>query len=198
MKTLLFLVGLLTSTLALANSQRALFIIPPEKFQDVELNTPLKILRDNQIKIDVASTKKGKIVGDLGGTAIATIKIDKINVANYDLIVVIGGSGTVAHLFADLKTQKLVKDAAAAGKWIGGICAGSVVLAKAGLLVGKRATTFPDNSLIEELKKQGANYVSDLSIIDGKIITANGPDGAVAFANNLLKVLAPNPSIKSN
>ena len=63
------------------------------------------------------------------------------------------------------------------------------MLARAGVLAGKRATAYPAQSAIIELKRGGATYVVEPVVRDGTIVTASGPEAAAAFGAALATLL---------
>jgi 4-methyl-5(b-hydroxyethyl)-thiazole monophosphate biosynthesis len=77
-------------------------------------------------------------------------------------------------------------DFAAAGKRIAAICAAPMVLARHGLLKGKKATLY--DGMEKELAE--AEYVKENVVRDGKIVTSRGPGTAMAFAFALAEILA--------
>ena len=77
----------------------------------------------------------------------------------------------------------MARSFAEAGKVVAAICIAPVILARAGLLKGKRATVFPDG--IPELEKAGAVYTAQSVERDGRIITGNGPEAAEAFGREI-------------
>jgi 4-methyl-5(b-hydroxyethyl)-thiazole monophosphate biosynthesis len=74
----------------------------------------------------------------------------------------------------------------AAGKWVAAICGAPSVLSKAGILRGRKATIHPGvkNMLTD------ARYVAQRVIVDGNLITSQGPGTAVEFSIKLVEVLA--------
>jgi len=70
---------------------------------------------------------------------------------------------------------------------VGAICIAPGILARAGILKDKKATVFP--SEIETLKREGAHYSALPVVIDGKIVTADGPEAAEGFGKALVKTL---------
>lgn len=75
-------------------------------------------------------------------------------------------------------------------KPIGGICLGSYVLARAGVLTGKKATVYPADFALAEFTRAGINYSEKGVIKDGRIITADSPKSAENFGRELLKILS--------
>jgi 4-methyl-5(b-hydroxyethyl)-thiazole monophosphate biosynthesis len=74
-------------------------------------------------------------------------------------------------------------------KYICAICAAPSVLAKAGLLDGKQATSFPGALDAYPMVQQQSKAV----VMDGKLITSRGPGTAMDFALTLVELLAGTP-----
>ena len=87
--------------------------------------------------------------------------------------------------------RSIVKSLHAAGKPVGAICLSPPVLARAGILAGRRATAFPADRALLELKRGGATYVEEAVVLDGTIVTASGPEAAAAFGQTLAGLLTP-------
>jgi protease I len=87
--------------------------------------------------------------------------------------------------------QALARSLHAAGRPVGAICLSPPVLARAGLLAGRRATTFPTDRAIVELKRGGATYVEQAVVLDDAVLTASGPEAAAAFGAALITCLDP-------
>jgi len=165
-------------------------IIPEDKFRDEELFEPLDVWKAAEIPFVLASTRKGKVTGDLGGQVEATALIDELLPENFSAIVVIGGSGTVSHLWGHAGLHAKLKEFSEARKPTTAICAGSVTLAQAGRLKGRTATTYPLPLMTDALRDAGAPY-NNTGIIDhGDVITASGPAEAAEFARTVALSLA--------
>ncbi|MFH1327319.1 MAG: DJ-1/PfpI family protein, partial [Candidatus Bathyarchaeota archaeon] len=65
--------------------------------------------------------------------------MNDVNPADYDAVVVVDGAGSLTHLGGNQKVQEIVKETARTGKLVSAICISPVVLARAGLLTGKKA-----------------------------------------------------------
>jgi putative intracellular protease/amidase len=64
-----------------------------------------------------------------------------------------------------------------------------MVLAKAGLLRYRLATCYSDQAVVRQLKQNGANYVDKKVVVEGRVVTANGPASSADFARAILEVL---------
>jgi len=124
--------------------------------------------------------------GMLGAKVKPDILLKDVNVAMYDVVVFVGGSGATEYIF-DPTAQKIAGDAYKQGKIVAAICLGPRVLAEAGLLKGKRATVF--SSETEAIKAKGAIYTGKDVEIDGRIITASGPQAAEEFGKAIVTLL---------
>ncbi len=168
---------------------KALFIIAPEDYQDLEYTVPKQILEKAGIEVVTASKKKGTCKGSLGGTATAVISIDDVAVADYDAIVFIGGPGAVKYQH-DVEAHLTAQEAVTEGNILAAICIASTILAYAGVLEGKKATVWNgDGKQQQILQTEGAIYTREKVTVDGKIITANGPAAAEEFGKSILKLL---------
>jgi len=168
---------------------KALFIIAPENFRDEEFKVPRWKLEDAGIQVTVASTRAGTCRGMLGMKVEPDTTVDNVNVNDYDAVVVSGGTGAKEFLWNNQKVLDIVKEANSQNKVLASICLSGVVLAKAGVLKGKRATVFPTGETQRLLEWNGAKYVKDHVVIDGKILTADGPDAADEFADKIIEVM---------
>jgi len=170
-------------------NKKALFIIPPEKFNEVELFHPKEILENSNVEVTIASTKVGEIIGNYQGRAISEVIFSDVLASNYDIVAVIGGTGTVDHLWGNQELIKYLKQAYEQKVLVTGICAGSVAVVKTGLLSGRKATCYPVDEMINELKANNVEYVVQPVVIHEDIITSDGPDGAGEFGRSLVKAV---------
>lgn len=170
---------------------RVLFVIAPERFRDEELAVPRAALIAAGCECSVASTRTGEARGMLGARELVTLSLAQADARDFDAVVVVGGAGSPLHLWDSEPLRSLVGAAHASSKIVAAICLSPPVLARAGLLAGRRATTFPDARAIIELKRGGATYVADPVVQDGTILTGSGPEAAVAFGAALAQLLSP-------
>lgn len=168
--------------------QHALFIIAPENFRDEELFHPLTVLEKAGVTNTIASLAAGKCIGSKGGEIEAQIGLNQINAEDFEAVIFVGGGGSEIY-FEDAAAHLIAQKAEASGKIVAAICAGPVILAKAGVLQGKQATCFPDEEFIAALETGGANYTGKDLEVDGRIITANGPKAATAFGEKIVEAL---------
>lgn len=160
-----------------------LFLIAQEGFQDIELSDSKNELESKGHNCSIASLQDDICTGKYGEMIAADLGVDLVVVDDYDCIVVIGGPGTSSLASSD-KVISILNEASGKGKLIAAICiAPAIVLSKTSILNGKNATCFqtPDGSSKKELESAGATFVDKPVVVDGKLITANGPDAAREF-----------------
>ncbi len=162
--------------------KNVVLIIAHNGFRDEEYVEPKKVFELAGVKVTTASTQLGSATGKLGLKTNVDITIDQLNVTNYDAVLFIGGPGCY-DLYENKTCHKLAKDTVIQGKILGAICAAPGILAHAGVLTGKKATMFDDTGV---LAKFGATYTGNGVEVDGKIVTATGPDTAKKWAEAIL------------
>ncbi|MBF0502538.1 MAG: DJ-1/PfpI family protein [Candidatus Riflebacteria bacterium] len=171
------------------SSNTVALVIAPKDFRDEELFVPLEALKKAGFTTVVASAKTSPATGMLGGTITPDKTIDHLRSGELAGILVVGGSGSPEFLWENKPLHALLRNMAATNKPVGAICLSPAVLAKAGLLKGKKATVYKDEKAIDALKKGGAEYSPEACVVDGLIVTADGPKAAEAFAEAFIKLL---------
>lgn len=170
--------------------KKSLFVLAFKDFKDEEYFEPKELLEKAGFKIFNASNEKGTAQGVEGGEVNIDFVINNVKVSDFDVIIFIGGPGAGQNI--DNKDfQHLAIEAIKENKILAAICIAPAILAKAGVLKNKKATVWSssfDKSAISILQESGAEYVNKPVVMDGKIITANGPQAAVEFANKIIEV----------
>lgn len=100
-----------------------------------------------------------------------------------DVVLVPGGEGN-RPLLRDEAVLSWLRDVNAQTKWTTSVCTGSLVLAAAGLLDGKRATCHW--LFLEQLRELGADAVGGRFVEDGKFVTAAGVSAGIDMALHLV------------
>ncbi|MCL2460519.1 MAG: DJ-1/PfpI family protein [Euryarchaeota archaeon] len=171
--------------------KNVLIVIAPLDFQDEELSKTIAELEKKDISYTIISTREGLAVGMRGGKVLIDKTVSDMyhTTDTYAALIIIGGSGTPATLWNSKNLRTLATEYYEKQKIVAAICLAPVVLARAGILQGKNATVFNDDSFIAELKTGGATYVSSPIVVDGTIITGNGPSAAPAFGEKIAKAI---------
>lgn len=166
--------------------KKIVMVIAQEDFRDEEFLQPKEILEKNSIEVKVASGSLNIATGMLGAKVKPDILTKDINMEDFAGIIFVGGAGA-SQYWDDPIAHKLAREAIKTDKVVAAICIAPVTLAKAGVLKGKRATVW--SSEASKIKSSGGNYTARPVEKDGKIITANGPQVAREFAEEIVKAL---------
>jgi protein deglycase len=135
--------------------------------------------------VSLAGLTSGALRGSRGITLQPDTTLDAALNQEFDMIVLPGGQPGTNNLKADARVLQLVKKMYAQEKYVTAICAAPSVLATAGLLDGKRATSFP--AALHNFPN--VNLQAAAVVEDGKLITSRGPGTAMDFALTLLERL---------
>jgi len=170
--------------------KKAVMIIAFRDFRDVEYFVPKEILEKSGVEVKTASNKLGTAIGADGGDTSVDFIVSQVNVVDFDAIIFVGGPGCLDALDNE-DSYRVAKEAVSQNKVLAAICISPVILAKAGVLEGKKATCWTDplGSQVKILKEKGAIFEKKSVVVDGKIITANGPGAAEEFGKAIVEVL---------
>jgi protease I len=166
-------------------------IMATDRFEESELFGPREILLGKGARVTLASLGTEEIMGTVHDEPGKTIKPDLLirdaTAADYDALLLPGGVGNPDKLRMHEDAVALIREFAATDKPIAAICHGPWLLVEAGLLRGKRATSWP--SIRTDLKNAGANVVDEEAVTDGNIVTSRKPDDVPAFTQALIEAI---------
>jgi protein deglycase len=157
-----------------------------EGFEEIEAVTPVDILKRAGVDTLMVGLDNSEVCGSHGVVFKMDCLLEDIFVDELDMLVLPGGLPGSYHLRDSERVIELVCDFHALKKYIGAICAAPIVLEKAGILEGKRVTSYP--AMKEEITSCDT-YTGNRVEIDGNIITSRGAGCAFEFSFALLGVL---------
>jgi len=167
--------------------KKVLMIIAKNKFRDEEYLEPRKALEGEGARVTVASSSLDMAEGMLGLRVKPDALIGDVKESDYDGIVFVGGGGAREY-FDSPVAYALARRFYSHGKVTSAICIAPAILANAGLLKEKKATSFPSSE--EALKSKGAVFTKDDVVVDGTIVTGVGPEAAKKFGKKLVEALS--------
>ena len=153
--------------------------------EELEAVTLIDILRRAGIEVIAAGLDEGPVRASRGVVLLPDTPLERVLDEHFDLIVLPGGMPGMTHLRADRRLLALLKKTAADGGRVAAICAAPAVLADAGLLDGRRATSYP--GFLDGIA--GVIPCEDSVVEDGGVITSRGPGTALDFALHLVAIL---------
>ena len=156
-------------------------------FEEIEAVTVIDLLRRAGIEVHTASLDGPQVTGSHGITVTADIALDAARADDYGMIVLPGGMPGADHLKRDARVISLLRRFAAEGRYTAAICAAPGVLAHAGLLEGRAATSFP--GFLSADSAPGIRLRDDPVVIDGTVVTSRGPGTAMQFGLALIELL---------
>lgn len=155
--------------------------------EELEAVTVIDLLRRAGINVITAGLDEQPVKASRGTVLIPDTDLDSVLQNDFDMIVLPGGLPGADHLRDDPRIQQKLKSMAEADKFIAAICAAPKVLAAAGLLTGRRATSYPGS--LDKDTVDNMQYLEQAVVIDGKLITSRGPGTAMDFALTLVEQL---------
>jgi 4-methyl-5(b-hydroxyethyl)-thiazole monophosphate biosynthesis len=162
-----------------------------EGFEELEAVTIIDILRRADIKVVVAGLKSGPVKASRGTVVVPDTDLDSALKDDYDMVVLPGGLPGAENLNNDPRIHDICRKMVESGKFAGAICAAPMVLANAGILNGKQATSYP--GFLDRMAMPGVTYRTDKVVRDDKVITSRGPGTAMDFALAIVEALADRP-----
>lgn len=172
-------------------NKKIAMVIAFSDFKDEEYFIPREIFEDAGINVTTVSNQTGKASGVSGAEVSIDFKISDLKIGDYDGVVFVGGSGCLKNIDNEL-SYGIIRETVKQNKILAAICISPLVLARAGVLKGKKATVWSDNldkDPIEIIEENGAIYQDKNVVTDGKIVTANGPQAAEDFADAVIEGL---------
>ena len=156
--------------------------------EELEAITITDLLTRAGFNVVTAGLDGQAVVASRGMTLLPKTTLDDVLQASFDMIVLPGGLPGADHLNNDARIHQLLARLNSENKFIAAICAAPKVLARAGLLKNRAATSFP-GAIVEE-DMTGVRYQETPVVVDGNIITSRGPGTAMDFALQLIELLA--------
>lgn len=158
-----------------------------EGFEELEAVSVIDILRRADVEVVVAGLNDGPIKASRGTNVLPDMTLEEALHRDYDMVVLPGGMPGAANLNGDARVHELLKKMANSGKFTGAICAAPMVLANAGVLDGKRATSYP--GFVDKMDLPTVDYTGSPVERDGNVITSRGAGTALDFALELVDAL---------
>jgi protease I len=163
-------------------------ILAEEDFEDSELVEPLRAMRDAGAKVVIVGSGTKQIYKGKRGSATIRVDVtaDKVKAEDFDAIIVPGGYAP-DKMRLHQSMIHLVREAHDLGKVIAAVCHGPQLLISAGIVRGRRVTSWP--SVTVDLQNAGANWVDEPVVQDGNLITSRKPGDLPRFNKAIIEAL---------
>ena len=157
--------------------------------EEVELTEPWKAVRDEGAKVELVSLEEGKIQGfnhyDKGDMFGVDRVVEEASASDYDALVIPGGVGNPDTMRTDENAVAFVRDFFEQGKPVGVICRGPWMLVEAGVVRGRKVTSWP--SLQTDIRNAGGEWVDKEVVVDQGLVTSRKPDDLPAFNEKIVE-----------
>lgn len=151
--------------------------------EEMEAVIIIDTLRRAEWDVTVAGLSPGTLEASRGVKLVADVDWDDVNPMDYDVLLLPGGFGGTMAFCEHAGVQQALIDFDAAGKWLGCICAAALALNEAGVLKGKKFTCYPG---VEQKLPADVQPINEIVVVDGHLITSQGPGTAFEFALKLI------------
>jgi len=167
---------------------KTIAILAEEDFEDSELTIPMWGMKNAGAKVVIVGS--GSQVTYKGKRGNATIRVDatadKVRAEDFDAVIIPGGSAP-DKMRLHHSMVELVRKAHDLGKVVAAICHGPQLLISAGIVRGRRVTSWP--SIAVDLKNAGAEWVDAPVVQDGNLITSRKPADLPRFNKAIIETL---------
>jgi protease I len=176
------------------NGKRVAFLAT-DMVEQVELAEPWKAVEQAGGSPELISLEEGEIQGfdhyDKADTFQVDRTVEDASVDDYDGLVIPGGVGNPDTMRADENAVRFVREFMESGKPLAVICHGPWMLVEAGVVRGKKLTSFA--SIKTDVKNAGGEWVDEEVVVDGNLVTSRQPDDIPAFNEKLLELIERAP-----
>ena len=164
-------------------------ILVTDGCEQVELTAPKKALETAGAKADIVAPEAGTVQGwnhdEKGDKFEVDVALDEADPDAYDALVLPGGVMNPDQLRTNDNAIQFVRHMYEAGKPVAAICHGPWTLIDAGVVEGRRMTSYP--SVKTDLKNAGAEWVDEEVVVDQGLITSRDPNDLPAFNAKLVE-----------
>jgi deglycase len=167
-------------------------IIAADMVEQVELVEPRKALEAAGAKTELLSIKTGAIQGFNHFDKADEHKVDKLveeaDASDYDALFIPGGVGSPDQLRADENVVQFTRAFFEQGKPVAAICHGPWVLVEAGVVDGRKVTSWP--SVQTDIRNAGGTWADEEVVVDQGLVTSRKPDDIPAFNSKMIEEFA--------
>lgn len=173
-------------------SNRNIAILTENGFEEVELTSPLQALKEAGATVHIVSPQKEKVKAWDHDHWSIELPVDKnlseVSAKDYDGLLLPGGVFNPDKLRINEQAVNFVKDFFDAGKPVAAICHGPQTLINAGVVSGRRLTSYP--AIAIDLINAGAQWTDSEVVVDQGLVTSRKPDDLPAFNKKMLEEFA--------
>lgn len=169
-------------------SGRKIAVLAEQMYQELELWYPVYRFREAGAEVVIVGPEGGKVYNSKSGYPVKTDRAaSEVNAAEFDAVVIPGGFAP-DYMRRNQEMVGLVKEAFAQDRVVAAICHAGWMLCSAGVLRGRKATSFP--SIKVDMVNAGAEWLDEEVVRDGNLVTSRVPDDLPAFCTEIMNALS--------
>lgn len=174
-----------------AHTKKVLLLVAQKGFQSKEYFDTKYELEHAGIVVTAVAPSREEAVSHVGEVIMPDLALSEVKLSDYDGVFAIGGPGALEHLDNE-DTTRIYKEAQAIGDYpYGAICISPRILAKTGVLSGKRATGWDGDGKLQDIFDQyGVIRSKEHVVVDDIIVTADGPVVAHDFGKKIVEIVS--------
>lgn len=161
-------------------------VLAADFYEDLELWYPAIRLREEGAQVTIVGPAAKEYQSKHGYPVRAEVAAKEARAADFDAVVIPGGYSP-DHMRRSPELVALVREMAEDGKPVAAICHAGWMLASAGVLKGRRATSY--FSIKDDMVNAGAEWTDREVVVDGNLITSRQPDDLPAFLREIIRAI---------
>jgi protease I len=170
-------------------SGKKVAILIADGFEQVEMTKPRAALQDEGAETQIVSVKSGQIQGmhhaDKGDKFDVDLTLDEARPNEFDALMIPGGLMNPDTLRSTPEALEFTRHFFDEGKPVAAICHGPWVLIDAGVIRGRKVTSWP--AIKTDVRNAGANWVDQEVVVDNGLVTSRKPDDIPAFNKKMIE-----------
>ena len=169
------------------NGKKVAFLLT-NGYEDSELTSPWTAVVDAGARATLVSPSGRTVRGEKGHAQTVDLDVQHASADDFDALVLPGGVVNADKLRTDARAVAFAKAFFDQHKPVGVICHGPWTLVEAGVVDGRRLTSYP--SLRTDLRNAGASWVDEEVVVDNGLVSSRTPADLPAFDAKLIEEIA--------
>lgn len=173
-------------------NNRKIAILTENGFEESELFSPKQALEEAGATVHVISPQQEKVRAMKEHQWSVECKVDKnisdVHADDYDGLLLPGGVFNPDKLRMNAEALAFIKEFFSAGKPVAAICHGPQTLISAGVVRGRKMTSYP--SIKQDMMNAGVNWVDEEVVVDQGLVTSRSPKDLPAFNRKMIEEFA--------
>lgn len=176
--------------LSLKNKKVA--VLAADGFEQSELEEPMEAFKKAGAEVSIVSPNEKTIFGmhhaDRGDEFDVDVPLSEADADDFDALMLPGGLMNPDTLRSTPEAVDFVRAFAEEGKPIAAICHGPWVLIEAGLVEGRKLTSWP--AIKSDIRNAGGDWLDQEVVVDHGLVTSRKPDDIPAFSKKAIEEIA--------